>query len=358
MRKTRVLIVEDSPVVREFLQHIINSDPRLEVAAAVESAEDALCVFEQSAPDVVSMDIRLPGMNGFEATRRIMSENPTPIVVVSASVESDDLKITMNALQAGALAVVEKPVGTTHADYEFLAQRLCTQLSIMSQVKVVRQRLNGKRYLNLSSAPKQTMGEASLSPQGSAYGILGIVASTGGPNALVPLLNGLGPNFPWPILLVQHITASFLEGFVSWLDGVCPFSAVIAKDGETPAPGKIYLAPADRHLRIQSGCLRVDGGAPVCAQRPSGTVLFQSMARSSGSRSAGVLLTGMGEDGAEGLLELRKAGGYTIAEDESTAVVYGMPGAGARLGAACEILPLTVIAPRLLQLAAVHKAAY
>src|SRR5579872_4239572 len=223
MRKTRVLIVEDSPVVREFLQHIINRDPRLEVAGAVESAEEALGVFEQSAPDVVSMDIRLPGMNGFEATRRIMSENPTPIVVVSASVESEDLKITMNALQAGALAVVEKPVGTTHADYEFLAQRLCTQLAIMSQVKVVRQRLNGKRYLDLSSTSKQTMGEAAIFPQVGAYRILGVVASTGGPNALVPLLNGLGPKFPLPILLVQHITASFLEGFVSWLDGVARF---------------------------------------------------------------------------------------------------------------------------------------
>ncbi len=358
MRRTRVLIVEDSPVVREFLQHIINSDPRLEVAAAVESAEEALCVFDRSAPDVISMDIRLPGMNGFEATRRIMSENPTPIVVVSASVESEDLKITMNALQAGALAVVEKPVGTTHADYEFLAQRLCTQLAIMSQVKVVRQRLNGKRYPNLPSGTKPAIGEALPTSHGDIYKVLGIVASTGGPNALVSLLNSLGSDFPWPILLVQHITASFLEGFVAWLDSVSPFSAVIAKDGETPVAGKIYMAPADRHLRLQSPCLRVDQGVPVCAQRPSGTVLFQSMAQTSGSCSVGVLLTGMGEDGAEGLLQLRRAGGYTIAEDESTAVVYGMPAAGARLGAVCETLPLTFIGPRLLQLAAARKVSY
>ena len=278
MKRIRVLIVEDSQVIREFLQHIIARDPRLEVAGAVESGEEALRVFEQSAPDVVSMDIRLPGMNGFEATRWIMSESPTPIVVVSASVASEDLKITMNALRAGALAVVEKPVGTTHADYEVLAERLCTQLVIMSQVKVVRQRLNGKRNLTLGGAQKRTAESAALAHRG-AFHTLGVVASTGGPNALLTLLNGLGPDFRAPILLVQHITASFLDGFVSWLDAVCPFTVAIAKEGETPTPGRVYLAPADRHLRIDSGCLRVDAGDPVCAQRPSGTVLFQSMAR-------------------------------------------------------------------------------
>ncbi|HXI39353.1 MAG TPA: chemotaxis-specific protein-glutamate methyltransferase CheB [Bryobacteraceae bacterium] len=356
MKRIRVLIIEDSQVIREFLQYIIARDPRLEVAAAVDSAEEALRVFAESAPDVVSMDIRLPGMNGFEATRCIMSENPTPIVVVSASVESEDLKITMNALLAGALAVVEKPVGTTHADYEILAHRLCTQLAIMSQVKVVRQRLNGKSSPALN--PTNTKpAETVLSAHPENFQILGIVASTGGPNALVPLLNGLGLGFPLPILLVQHITASFLEGFVSWLDSVCQFSVRIAKDGELPAPGRVYLAPADRHLRLESGCLRVDAGDPVCAQRPSGTVLFQSMARSSGCRSVGVLLTGMGDDGAQGLLELRKAGCYTIAEHESTAVVYGMPGAGAKLGAVCESLPLPAIAPRILQLASARKGA-
>jgi two-component system chemotaxis response regulator CheB len=356
MKRIRVLIVEDSQVIREFLQHIIARDPRLEVAGAVESAEEALRVFGPSAPDVVSMDIRLPGMNGFEATRWIMSENPTPIVVVSASVGAEDLKITMNALRAGALAVVEKPVGTTHADYEILAERLCTQLVIMSQVKVVRQRLNGKRNLTLASPPKRS-AETSGFAQHGAFDIVGVVASTGGPNALVTLLNGLGPGFPAPVLLVQHITASFLEGFVSWLAAVCPFAATIAKEGEIPKPGRIYLAPADRHLRIDSGCLRVDTGDPVCAQRPSGTVLFQSMARSSGRHSVGVLLTGMGDDGAEGLLELSNAGGYTIVEHESTAVVYSMPAAAVKLGAARETLPLPAIAPKLLQLASATRGA-
>lgn len=342
MKKVRVLIVEDSAVVREFLRHIIGRDPRLEVVASVESAEEALRILERTSPDVISLDIRLPGMNGFEATRRIMAQRPTPIVVVSASVESEDLKITMNALQAGALAVVEKPVGTTQEQYQSLAERLCTQLAIMSQVKVVRQRFQRE-------APHHE-ARRNPAPASDAYRMLGIAASTGGPNALLELLGGLGRDFPLPILVVQHITPSFLKGFACWLTSVCPFPVELVESTRPPEAGKVYLATADRHLRADRQRIWVDGGDPVCAHRPSGTVLFQSMARNLGAQSVGVLLTGMGEDGAQGLLDLRRAGGYTIAEDESTTVVYGMPAAAATLGAACECLPLPAIAPRVLEL--------
>src|SRR5712691_1248396 len=174
MRKIGVLIVEDSKVIREFLEYIIGQDPRLEVAGSVGSAEEALRILDRSSPaaifpDVISMDIRLPGMNGFEATQRIMAERPTPIVVVSASVESEDLQITMNALQAGALTVLEKPVGTTSAEYEALAERLCTQLAIMSQVKVVR-RHGGAR-------PNQHPTPKIQHPSYSDHRMLGIVTS-------------------------------------------------------------------------------------------------------------------------------------------------------------------------------------
>jgi two-component system, chemotaxis family, protein-glutamate methylesterase/glutaminase len=341
MNKIRVLIVEDSKVIREFLEHIIGHDPRLQIVGSVESAEEALEILPRVSPDVISMDIRLPGMNGFEATQRIMRERPTPVVVVSASVEQADLKITMNALRAGALTVLEKPVGTASADYEALAQRLCTQLAIMSQVKVVR------RHRDPRPAPPVARYGVSRPVN---YRILGIVSSTGGPNALVQVLNGLGADFPLPILLVQHITSSFLEGFAAWLDGVCPFSVEIVTNPLVPARGKVYLAPRDRHLRVEKGYLKIDAGDPVCAQRPSGTVLFQSMASAFGGQALGVLLTGMGDDGAEGLLQLRKSGGYTIAEDESTAVVYGMPAEAQRLGAVLDSLPLPVIAPRILEL--------
>lgn len=349
-RKIRVMIVEDSAAVRMLLESIIGDDPRLEVAASVATAEEALRVLPTVKPDVISLDIRLPGMNGFEATRRIMAEQPTPIVVVSASVEAEDLKITMNALHAGALAVVEKPTGTTSADYAGLAQRLCRQLVIMKDVSVVRQRY-GTMPKRALAAPRETKRAAfPLAPHSNGYRALGIVASTGGPNAVLTVLQALGPDYPLPILLVQHITPSFLGGFVAWLDDACPLKVAIAREGEAPLPGHVYVPAAERHLELDGWRSRITDGPPVGGQKPSGTVLLQSMARSLGMRTLGVVLTGMGDDGAEGLKAVHDAGGYTIAEDESTAVVYGMPAAAARLGAVSEQLPLHRIGGRIFEI--------
>jgi two-component system chemotaxis response regulator CheB len=341
MKKIRVLIVEDSSVIRESLEHIISQDPRLEIAEIVGSAEEALRILDCTAPDVISMDIWLPGMNGFDATRKIMEQRPTPIVVVSAGVGDENLRFTMNALQAGALTVLEKPMGPGSAEYEAFAERLCTQLAIMSRVKVVR-----RRHVVPFTRPLQQR----IVSQPSRHHMLGIVTSTGGPNAIVQILGGLGAEFPLPVLLVQHIAESFLEGFASWLRSAVPFSVMVVRDSVVPAAGMVYLAAPDCHLRLESGVLRSDPGDPVCAHRPSGTVLFDSMAKSLGRRALGVLLTGMGKDGAAGLLQVRNSGGHTIAEHESTAVVYGMPAEAVRLGAVCESLPLPAIAPRILEL--------
>ncbi len=354
MSKLRVMIVEDSRVVRELLLNLVGRDPRFEVVAAVESAEEALRVLPAAAPDVISMDIRLPGMNGLEATRRIMSIRPTPIVVVSASVEADDLKISMNALRAGALAVVEKPVGLAHQHYEELARRLCDQLANMSQVRVIRQRFDrgpvvgGRDPAPGTRAPARPCPENIPRPE---FRVLGVVASTGGPPALTQLFAGLRRDFPLPVVVVQHITPCFLAGFVDWLADVTGWPVRIAADGEIARPGVAFLPPADCHLLVQGNRLVLANDPSVGHQRPSGTVLFRSIARTAGAAGLGVLLTGMGEDGADGLRELRAAGGYTIAEDESTAVVYGMPAAAVRLGGVCESLPLPGIAPRLLELA-------
>jgi two-component system chemotaxis response regulator CheB len=345
MKKIRVLIVEDSLVVRELLKHIIGSDPRFEIVAAVESAEEAIRLLDSTRPDVISLDIRLPGMNGLDATLHIMQQRPTPIVVVAANVDDDELNITMNALRAGALSVVEKPVGVTNVAFEAMAAKLCTQLVIMSQVKVVRQ--GGNRGLSFG-----TVAEPQPAPKAAGrggYSMVGLVASTGGPQALVQLLSGLD-GFRLPILLVQHITASFLDGFVSWLSGVTPFKVKIAEMGEVPRPGHVYLAPADRHLAVHHGQVLITDAPTQYSQRPSGSVLFASMAKDFGPRGIGVLLTGMGVDGSDGLKAMRDAGAYTIAEHESTCVVYGMPGAAAKLGAPREMLPLPGIATRLRQL--------
>lgn len=346
--RVRVMVVEDSLVVRQLLVHIIASDPRLVVAAAVSSAEEALQEIGRVEPDVVSMDIRLPGMDGLEATRRIMSEHPTPIVVIADSIEDSSLKISMNALRAGALTVVEKPVGLSSANYAGIASTICTQLYIMSQVPVVRQR---------SFAPwreKTAIAPVRREPEWSAArpSIMGIAASTGGPPALAKVLGALPADFALPILLVQHMGAPFMEGFASWLNGLLPLKVRLAQDQEIPAAGHVYVAPGDRHLLLSpAGTLKVSAEPPLGNQRPSATMLFQSMARSVGRRGLGVILTGMGEDGAQGLVELRQAGGYGLAEDESTAVVYGMPAAAARLGGVNVSLPLDLIGPRILRLA-------
>lgn len=350
MSKIRVMIVEDSAVVRLLLQHIIGSDGRFDICCLAETAEEALAALDRVKPDVISLDIRLPGMNGLDATLRIMSTNPTPIVVVAASVEGDELNIAMNALRAGAVAVVEKPVGTSHEEYEIVSKHLCNQLAIMSQVKVVKQA--PRRGLNFGSPPPAPIAPPPpvRARRPAKIEAVGLCASTGGPNALTRVLSEIPATFPAPIYLVQHITPSFLEGFVGWLDGLTKLTVKIAEAGELPRSGVVYLPPVDRHLELRQGRLWHSRAEEVCNQRPSGTVLFQSLARELGPSALGVLLTGMGADGAEGLLAMRQAGAYTIAEDASTCVVYGMPAAAVQLGAACEVLPLPAVARRIVEL--------
>lgn len=358
MSKIRVMIVEDSAVVRILLQHIIGSDGRFEICCLAETAEEALAALERARPDVISLDIRLPGMNGLDATLRIMSTNPTPIVVVAASVASDDLNIAMNALRAGAVAVVEKPVGTSHEDYETVAKHLCNQLAIMSQVKVVKQA--PRRGLSFGSQAA-TMAEPVAPPpppvlrQPVRIEAVGLCASTGGPNALSRVLSDLPGDLAVPVYLVQHITPSFLEGFVGWLDGQTRLTVKIADTGESPRRGVVYLPPIDRHLELRQGRLWHSRAEEVCNQRPSGTVLFHSMARELGPAALGVLLTGMGSDGAEGLLAMRQAGAWTIAEDASTCVVYGMPAAAVQMGAASEVLPLPAVGRRITELVGMKR---
>jgi two-component system chemotaxis response regulator CheB len=340
MTRIRVLIVEDSPVIREHLRRIIVADGRFEVVGSVATGEEAVETVERLAPDVISMDIQLPGIQGFEATRQIMARRPTPIVIVSG-VEKREVNLAMEAFKAGALSVVEKPVATGHAAYEAIAGRLCTQLAIMSEVRVIRRR--GIDYLS-----KQD--HASSSKVSSAWKLLAIAASTGGPNALLQLLGGLSPDFPLPVAVVQHMTPAFLDGFARWLSDVTNFPVSVVSESVALSPGRIFIASGDAHLVIGPEYCSPDHGPPVRSHRPSANVLFSSAARSFGSSVIGVLLTGMGDDGALGLRDIKTTGGFTIAEAESSAVIYGMPAAAVAAGAACESLPLENIAQRILQL--------
>ncbi len=354
MKPIRVLIVEDSPVFAEHLRRIIGADPVFEIAGIVSSAEEALEVLDRVAPDVISMDVHLPGMQGLEATRQIMKQRPTPIVIVSG-IDAQDVNLTMQALRAGALAVVEKPVAASHAAHDAMASRLRTQLAIMSEVRLVRQReFGGMRETGRTAVPE-------CHPSEDGYQVLAMAASTGGPNALVRVLAGLGPKFPLPIAIVQHMIPSFVEGFAAWLSSVAGIPVTLVT-GPTPMePGKAYISGVDAHLIVRRDVVTrgnglrpsvtLDRQPPVGGHRPAASVLFSSVARHYGTGGIGVLLTGMGEDGATGLSELRAAGGYTLAEAESSAVVYGMPAAAVRLGAVCESLHLNDISGRILALA-------
>ncbi|QJU56939.1 response regulator [Sphingomonas sp. AP4-R1] len=331
------MIVEDSPVVRALLTHIIGESSHLTVAAAVGSAEEALAALPSVRPDIISMDIRLPGMDGLEATRRIMAEQPTPIVVISASIEKESLGPTMEALSSGALSVVEKPVGISHADYAGIAEEIRTQLRIMAEVPVVRRRLRG--------APHRAgrAGRPTVAPK-----LIACAASTGGPQALASLFAALPPSIDVPVLLVQHMGVPFMPGFARWLDSVLPWRVAIAEAGMTPAPGTILVAPGDQHLRIdRTGRVSIDREPPVRGQRPAATTLLESVAAHAGAAAIGVVLTGMGEDGAPGVRAMLAAGARVFAEHRSSAIVYGMPAAAVREGAVA--VPLDEMADTILQ---------
>ncbi|WP_141260590.1 chemotaxis-specific protein-glutamate methyltransferase CheB [Komagataeibacter diospyri] len=341
----RVLIVEDSAVLRHLLMRVVTGDPRLELVEAVETAEEALRLVPRLRPDVISMDICLPGMDGLEATRQIMAHFPTPIVIVSDTVGAQATQVSMNALRSGALSVIEKPQGLSGAAGAAVAQGIATQLYIMSQVPVIRRRL-------MQAEPFRHRGMWTR-PLDIRPRVLALAASTGGPTAFARVLGDLPADFALPVVLVQHMGQPFMEGFAAWLDQHVALPVMLAQHGMQLERGRVLVAPGNRHMTVgPRGDVLLHDDALVQGQRPSADVLFSSVAKVFGADSLGVLLTGMGEDGVEGLGRIRNAGGYTIVEDRSTAVIHGMPGAAERAGAACISLPVHEITPHILRIMA------
>ncbi|HLZ28788.1 MAG TPA: chemotaxis-specific protein-glutamate methyltransferase CheB [Chloroflexota bacterium] len=343
---TRVLVVDDSVTQRSALVALINADADLTVIGWAANGADAARATALLKPDVIAMDLRMPVMDGLQATRRILQETPTPIVLVtgeSAGAYGAEQRLAFEALEAGVLAVLQKPCHGPAG--QAATQELYRTLKSMAQVKVVR-RWSDER---LHPTTAQNRSALTVSPPGVPLEVVAIGASTGGPPVLRTILVGLPATFSAPVLIVQHIAADFALSLVDWLRPQCALPIEMAVDGQALDRPGIFVAPPGRHMGVRGRTVALDEGPPVSLHRPSATHLFQSVAREYGPAAIGVLLTGMGDDGAIGLRDFNRAGATTIAQDESTSVVFGMPSAAINLGVVDHVMPPQAIVAILLQ---------
>ncbi len=329
----RVLVADDSELFRELLVRVVAADAGFEVVAVAPDGNAAAALARSSRPDVITMDLNMPDTDGFSGIARIMSETPTPILVLTANPEE---AVGFRALSLGALDILEKPQAST--DLDEYGQLLRSRLRLLAGVKVIRH-LRGLRERRAAPPSAVTRPE-----------LVVIGASLGGPRALATLFRGLPADFGAPIAVVQHIADGFTEGLASWLATESRLDVREAADRDVLRAGHVLLAPTGRHLLVGDGVVRLSDAPPVDTFKPSVTPLFVSAARVYGPRACGVLLTGMGRDGAEGLKAIKDAGGPTIAQDEATSAVFGMPRAAIELGAVDRVLALDDVARALLEL--------
>jgi two-component system chemotaxis response regulator CheB len=335
----KVLLVDDSPLVLHTLQRLLASSPGIQVVGTAANGQEGLDLLPTLNPDVICTDLHMPVMDGLEFTHQVMTTEPRPILVVSVSVEPGAPNV-FRLLEAGAVDVYPKPRDIIKSDLQKLGAELARKIRILAGVRVYRRSNNGVSR----PAPKPI-----IRPRPHvALNMVTIGASTGGPQALRTLLSHLPKGFPLPVVCVQHIGASFLVAMVTWLAEVCPLPVRTATQSEIPQAGVVYFAPDDAHLILdQHGRFDLSQAPPCDGHRPSATVTMHAAARCFGGGTVGVLLTGMGRDGAAGMVDIATAGGITIAQDEASCVVYGMPGQAVALGAVHHILPLEEIAPML-----------
>ena len=337
--KVRVLVAEDSITARHLLVALLREDPDIEVVGEAANGVEAVELTRRLRPSVVVMDIRMPVMDGFEATKRIMIESPTPVVIVTAAA---DVELSLRAVQIGALALLPKPTAPGAPSFATQASRLVSLVKAFSEVKVVRRRADASttaRALDPLLADK------------SAAKVVAIAASTGGPAALYQLLAQMPRTSATPFLIVQHIADGFTAGLASWLSSGTPLPVKVAEHGEPLAAGTIYIAAEHAHLEVtRESTVSLSHQPPVGGFRPSASVLFKSVAQAYGSAAVAVVLTGMGRDGFDGIVAIREAGGRVLAQDEESSVVFGMPGVVVAEGLADAVGPVDDLADRLRQM--------
>ncbi|HIB99833.1 TPA: chemotaxis response regulator protein-glutamate methylesterase [Candidatus Poribacteria bacterium] len=334
----QVLVVDDSAVARGIISKFLNSDPDIDVVGTAKDGREAIDVATQLKPDLITMDINMPVMDGLATTEHIMAYQPTPILVVSSLVKSE-VDLAFRAMSLGALDAMEKPGFDQFSAKD--AGELVRKVKLLSQVPVVTH-LEGKRRTR-STEPSTAQDYVSSSVK-AEFQVVAIGSSTGGPKALYKVLSELPADFPCGIAVVQHISEGFTSGLVEWLDRTSNVKVKEAEESDKIQPGVVLIAPHDFHMMIVSGGrIRLNKALPIKGHRPSATILFSSVAKVYNANSIGVILTGMGEDGATGLAEMRENGSKTIAQDEATSVIFGMPKVAIEMGAAEEILPIDEI---------------
>ena len=337
----RVLLVDDSPIALTVLRRILQQSPEIQVVGTVQTATEALALISKQPPDVICTDFFMPNMDGLEFTTRVMAQCPRPILVISASVQDEDTHRIFQLLEAGAVDILPKPRAGIEASDQLLQRALVEKVRVLAGVRVFKRTARKK-----SPARKTSTALLGLTHRPK---IVAIGASTGGPIALQTLLSQLPADFPLPVICVQHISLGFLQGLIDWLSASCKLPIQIAAEGDRPQPGQIYFPPERQHLVLDHrGRFAHSLASPVEGHRPSVTATFTAVAQFYGRKSVGILLTGMGRDGADGMQEIAAAGGLTIAQDEATSVVFGMPKEAIALGAVQQVLPISKIAPALL----------
>ena len=345
----RVLIAEDSPTVRRYLTGLIDESPGMRVIGEAHDGEEAVQKAAQLRPDVVSMDINMPHIDGLEATRQIMMQCPTPVVVVSGLLDND-IALSMNALEAGALAVIPKPPDRNNPQFPTKRDHLLNTLKAMAAVSVVSRKERLQREYESQEAIQVTPPPSKrISPE-----ILVIGASTGGPSALHHLLRGMPNDFPIPIVIAQHMPAEFIPGLVGWLASATQLEVKLAENGMILEGGTVLVSPGDYHLTIKRRdtdlVVRLIDGRGDYRYQPSIDVLLNSVARICGSAAIGLILTGMGDDGSNGLLAMSEAGAYTLAQDQHSSTVFGMPNAAIEAGAVQTVVALADLPSKLVKL--------
>lgn len=348
--KIKVLIADDSALIRKLLNNILSNDSRFEVVAEATNGKEAVTYSKLFKPDVISMDMIMPVMDGLEATYEIMRSNPVPIVIVSAIYQKNEVNMAIQELNAGAVATIQKPWGPEHPNHKISANKYMSLLKIMSEIKVVKRTNSVKEVYQTKIAPHTEIEHQTKSSTNNnckrpkTASIIAIGASAGGPEAIRIILESLNYPLEAPMIIIQHIDSNFTEGFATWLQQHTKSTVKIAKSGEKLQNNTIYIAPGGNHLTIKDqSIIELTKPSDKSGHVPSIDVFFNSITKQNPKECIAILLSGMGKDGADELKNLKELGAYTLIQDQASSLIFGIPGMALKINAHCKILsPLDI----------------